>query len=110
MDSQNQELLYKKTYHLRIFHSITKILAKETYKIELYAIILYKSVNHKTKSPIFYINNITTSLTVKQFINEHKIVLYIFLVDFPEIACHNLTHFGEKFKHHNCIYILLAHL
>ena len=50
------------------------------------------------------INNIIN--TIKQFVNENKIILDVFLRQFSKIGLHDLHHFKKKLKDHSSVHIL----
>lgn len=67
---------------------------------------IYK-VNRNLKGLMY--NWITqSSLTIKQFIDEHKVVFDVLLTDLAKVGRHNITHFVEELKHHGSIDILLG--
>ena len=44
--------------------------------------------------------------TIKQFIDENKIILNVFLCQFSEVGLHDLHNFEEKLKDHGSVDIL----
>lgn len=49
-----------------------------------------------------------SSLTVQQLVNEHKVVLDVFLVDLAKVGRHDVTHLVKELKHHGGVDVLLG--
>lgn len=69
---------------------------------------------YKKKSKIYLLpqekQNIIWKLkpTVKKFIDEYKVILYILLTNLSKVGLHALDDFKKEFKDHRCIDILLC--
>ena len=63
----------------------------------------YRSINQSTNQQE------ANTLTIQNLINQYKVVLHILLVQFPEVRLQYFHGFGQQFKHHGRVDVLLRH-